>query len=644
MSKLSILIIDDSKLINENLKDALQQKGYQVSQAYDITTAKEILLQHTFDYALLDLVLPDGDGEDLLPFLQIHEETRVIVMTSDTDSDRRQNLFNFGIVIDYITKERHFDEVKLSIIQLIERISTNHDLYILVVDDSHFMRTHLRILLSKRGFNVFTAIDGKEALGIIKEHKIDAAIIDLEMPVMDGNHLLSAIRKNTSYLMMPIMIVSGTNDPIKIAHVIKNGANDFIKKPYVNEELLLKIDKMMQELKQQRLIKIHEATFSMYNKAIDETAIFFKLDSDFKILYANTFLSNLLHNSDGITIGTNLKDYLIKDDIKYLKALQNKLKKGPSQQISFRFNIPTAKQISLKLTFTPIKHYQGQINEILVIGFDISSLHENEAILQARVNHEVKKNWEQNKLLIQQSKMASMGEMIGHIGHQWRQPLNSLGLIFQKLNRTYQKDQLTHELMKSSTQKAMQIMDQMSKTINDFRDFFKEDKSVQLCHITSLVQQTASIIEPSLEAKGITLNIHTIQEVSFFSLKNELAQVILNILTNAMDALVHNQINNPEIIVSINKIDNHAIIVIEDNAGGVADDIIDKIFEPYFTTKENDHGTGIGLYMSKVIIQKHMHGDIKVKNTKRGASFKIRLGLDLKESHEKTLENFIRRR
>jgi len=634
MNKLSILIIDDSKLINDSLCSSLEERGFDVTQAYDISTAKETILNHSFDYALLDLVLPDGDGEELLPFLQIHEEIRVIVMTSDRDADRRKNLFNFGIVIDYITKERHFNEMELSIVQLIERISTNDGLNILVVDDSHFMRTTLRILLSKRGFKVFTAVDGKEALEVIKERKIDAAIVDLEMPVMDGNRLLSAIRRNKSNLLMPIMIVSGTNDPQKIAHVIKNGANDFIKKPYVNEELLLKIDKMMQELKQQRLIKVHEATFAMYNKAIDEAAILFKLDSNLNITYANTYLSDLLHNSDEITVGTNFKDYVADGDKIYLDPLRDKLAKGYPQQISFRFNTPDAKLISLKLTFTPIKHNEEYSEEILVIGFDISLLQQNEDLLQARINKEVKKNWEQNKLLIQQSKMASMGEMIGHIGHQWRQPLNSLGLLFQKLNKAYQKEKLTDELMKNSAEKAMYIMNQMSETINDFKDFFKDDKSVQLCDLTSVVEHASSLVEPSIEANKIKLVINSTHDISILCLKNELSQVILNILTNAMDALIQNNVENPEILLSIDKIDNDATIIIEDNAGGIADNIIEKIFEPYFTTKENENGTGIGLYMSQTIIQKHMNGQIKVNNTVSGASFKIVLPINSKETHE----------
>lgn len=634
MSAQSILIIDDSKLINNSLMFSLQQRGFKVTQAFDIATAKAILLDHSFDYALLDLVLPDGDGETLLPFLQIHEEIRVIVMTSDRDADRRGNLFSFGIVIDYITKERHFDEMELSIVQLIERISTNNDLSILVVDDSNFMRTHLRIQLSKRGFKVLVAVNGKEALDIIKNHKVDAAIIDLEMPVMDGNRLLNAIRRDKANLMIPIMVISGTSDPSKIARVIKNGANDFIKKPYANEELLLKVDKMMQELKHQRLIKVHEAKFAMYNRAIDKAAIFFKLDQDLNIIYANDALCDILVKGVKINEGSHFNDYVSSDDKKHLVTLQHELQEGRSYQRVFRLNSESFDLVTLRLTFTPLREDDGTVKEILVIGFDISLLQQKESVLQERVEAETKKNWEQNKLLIQQSKMASMGEMIGHIGHQWRQPLNSLALMFQKLNMAYHKKKLNDELMDRSTEKAMRIITQMSKTIDDFKDFFKDDKAMCDCELSDIIQHAQDIIESSLHAKKITLNIYYLHEVSLSCLKNELAQVILNIIANAMDALIENKTEDPQISITVERKYDEGLIIIDDNAGGIPEDIIDSIFEPYFTTKDDSQGTGIGLYMSKTIIEEHMHGRLQASNTLSGASFKITLPITQKDNNE----------
>ena len=626
MRSLSVLIIDDSKLINNSLTSSLRKRGFEVTQAFDLASAKEIIQDKSFDYALLDLELPDGVGEDLLPFLQIHEEIRVIVLTADRDKQRREYLFSFGIVIDYIVKERYFDDMELAIVQLIQRVATNASLNVLIVDDSKFMRIHLRILLSKRGFNVYDAIDGKEALKVIKSHKIDGAIIDLEMPIMDGNKLLYMIKRDRANLLMPVMVVSGTSDVDKIARVIKNGASDFIRKPYSNEELLLKVDKMMDELKNQRLLKVHESRFAMYNRAIDEAAIFLKFNKELEITHANPYFCELLGKSFDEIKNQNLNeciDVLSKEE--YLK-LQNRLdEKNGSFQDVFSFKTHNLEPLSLRLTFTPLRNQDEEIDEIIAIGFDVSLLQKKEDVLKKQIERESHKNWEQNKLLIQQSKMASMGEMIDHIGHQWRQPLNSLGLLFQKMSVAYTKDKLSPEMVASSTQKAMRITKQMSKTIDDFRNFFRSDKEWIEVDVASVVLQAYHIIEPTLLEHKIRLNRNTSSDITLKCLKNELAQVILNLIANAMDAIVENQIQNGEISIEIDETDTHVEIIVDDNAGGIPEKIMDRIFEPYFTTKQKTKGTGIGLYMSKNIIEDNMYGALSVENTLSGASFTIRI-------------------
>ena len=269
MKPISILIIDDSKFLSNSLKQSFENRDYNITQAFDIKTAKEILQDNSFDYALLDLELPDGEGESLLPYLQAHQDLRVIILTTSRDKKRREKIFTFANVIDYITKERYFADMELAIVKLIEMISSNNVFSILVVDDSKFMRTKLKMLLSKRNFQVYSSSNGKDALLAIKENNIDAVIIDLEMPIMDGNKLIGAIKRDKVNLLMPLMVVSGTSDPDKIAKVLKNGAADFIKKPFSDEELLLKIDKMMQDLKQQTLISLQQEQLRNMNLELE---------------------------------------------------------------------------------------------------------------------------------------------------------------------------------------------------------------------------------------------------------------------------------------------------------------------------------------------------------------------------------------
>ena len=617
MEKETILIIDDSKLINNALCESLSERNFEITQAFDITTAKKILEDNSFDYALLDLELPDGIGEDLLPHLQAHQDTRVIILTSDRDRQRRKELFEFGNVIDYITKERYFADMELAIVQLIENISTNDTLNILVVDDSRFMRNQLRILLSKRKFNVYDAINGKEALAIIKKHKIDGAIIDLEMPVMDGNKLLTTIKRNKANLLIPVMVVSGTADPDKIAKVIKNGASDFIRKPYASEELLLKIDKMMNELKQYRTIEMQRNQFTMYNNAIDSSTIFLKLDTKFQCTYTNKTFDTLFQ----LSLGENFDHYI---DNSYMTEIAN-IKEHIENQQSLQtiLKLESIDDIYLQLTFTPILNNHNILEEIVVIGFNISLMQKKKNQLIKLIKLESEKNWKQNQMLIQQSKMASMGEMIENIGHQWRQPLNSLSALFSRILISYKKGSLNESVVSNSTKQASRIILQMSETINDFRDFFRVDKEFVECKVSEVIDKALNIIEPTIRTKNIILNIYSKHDTIFSCLKNELAQVLVNILANAIDAITLNHIERGEISISIEDQNGDVVIAIDDNAGGLPETLIDKIFEPYFTTKESSGGTGIGLYMSKIIVEQHMKGKLEVENGLLGASFKI---------------------
>ena len=619
MKKETILIIDDSKLINNALYESLSARDFEVTQAFDISSAKSILEKNSFNYALLDLELPDGVGEDLLPSLKKHLDTRVIVLSSDRDRQRRKELFESSNIIDYITKERYFADMELAIVQLINNISTNDTLNILIVDDSRFMRNQLRILLSKRKFNVYEAVDGKEALQILKNNKIDGAIIDLEMPVMDGNKLLSTIKRDRANLLIPVMVVSGTSDPDKIAKVIKNGANDFIRKPYASEELLLKIDKMMNELKQHRTIEVQKNRFNLYTNAIDNSTIFFKLDKELKYIYTNKTFDKLFK----ISLGKKFQKYMDETYNQELKKLEDSIEEKQSFQTIFKFKNQDEEEIYLQLTFTPILNENNIVEEIVVIGFDISLIQKRKDALIKLVKIETEKNWKQNKMLIQQSKMASMGEMIENIGHQWRQPLNSLSVLFSKILISYKIGTLNENIISNSTSQATRIISHMSKTIDDFRDFFRADKKFTSCKLSDVINQSLNIIKPTLQSNGILLNIYSNKDITFSCLKNELSQVLVNLIANAMDAILLKNIKNGEITISTEEKDGNVFIIVDDNAGGIDENILEKIFEPYFTTKENDKGTGIGLYMSKIIIEQHMKGKLEIENGLLGASFQI---------------------
>lgn len=237
-----------------------------------------------------------------------------------------------------------------------------------------------------------------------------------------------------------------------------------------------------------------------------------------------------------------------------------------------------------------------------------------------------KEREEQQMFMIQQSRLASMGEMIGNISHQWRQPLNALGLILQKLSIYQSRGLLDDEKFKENFDKSMNLINSMSHTINDFRDFFNPNKEKTSFLVEDAIGKAYNIVESSFEHASIKYRLETDDnKAKIEGYENEFSQVILNLLNNAKDALVENEVSAKTVIVSIKKENGYINISVSDNAGGIPEKILSKIFEPYFTTKEEGKGTGIGLYMSKMIIDDHMNGTLAVSNSDEGACFSIRI-------------------
>lgn len=233
----------------------------------------------------------------------------------------------------------------------------------------------------------------------------------------------------------------------------------------------------------------------------------------------------------------------------------------------------------------------------------------------------IKEKNEKEKLLIHQSKLASMGEMINNIAHQWRQPLTHLGFINMDLQLAFEEHALKKEYLNEKLEESNQQLDFMSKTINNFRDFYKPHKHKEWFYVSSAIQNALDIMTPLLNKEEISIFFTIKKDLQIKAYENELSQVVLNLITNAKEALIQRQIQNPRIDIVLNEKQHKAIICVQDNALGISNTVIHEIFNPYFTTKEK--GSGIGLYMSKIIIESHFKGKINVTNTQEGACFTI---------------------
>lgn len=244
----------------------------------------------------------------------------------------------------------------------------------------------------------------------------------------------------------------------------------------------------------------------------------------------------------------------------------------------------------------------------------------NETLERLRTVEALRK---QELLLIQQNRHAAMGEMIGNIAHQWRQPLNTLGLLTQRLGFLYETPRFSKEFLESSVAKSMEIIQYMSRTIDDFRNFFSTDREKTEFSIDEALDKAISLVEASFKENGIGFERGGVENVKIFGFLNEYAQVLINIFINAKDALKERNVEFPIIKIVIGCENGTSVVTITDNAGGIQEEIMEKIFDPYFSTKGPQQGTGIGLFMSKTIIENNMDGRLSVCNTDEGAEFRI---------------------
>lgn len=265
--------------------------------------------------------------------------------------------------------------------------------------------------------------------------------------------------------------------------------------------------------------------------------------------------------------------------------------------------------------------------------------------LEKKVANETARRLENERLLMQQSKLAAMGDMIGAIAHQWRQPLNAVGIIIQDIEDDYALGTATPESINQSSKDAMRIIMQMSQTINDFSNFFKPDKSSECFKLCKTINDVAGMVIPQLTNHGISLHMQCMSNnldgkisedgdpfdccsnYCVHGYPNEFKHVILNLLKNAMDALDQLNITDKHIDIDISIDESNFIVIkISDNGGGISDDVKQRIFEPYFSTKTEGKGVGIGLYMSKQILE-NMNGSLSFENENGGAAFYIKLHL-----------------
>ncbi len=309
-------------------------------------------------------------------------------------------------------------------------------------------------------------------------------------------------------------------------------------------------------------------------------------------------------------------------------------------------------------TIVPILDEEGEILEFVAIRYDVTAemelrmrlerqekeleslnrhleervraqtreLSELNRHLEERVREEIAKNEEKQKMLLWQSRFASLGQMMANIAHQWRQPLTELSLSLYHLKSALESGKDPEEVRKLYGQ-SRRIIRSMSQTIEDFMDFFRPNRETSTFPVFDSLEDALALIRKALDKAEIEVRIEGEKDLNISGIPNELTQVFLNLFQNALEAF-DRQENSPKWLrIHLSRDENFAVIVVEDNAGGIPPASIERIFEPYFSTKHSSQGTGLGLFMSRMIIQKSFQGSIEALNSLKGALFIIKIPL-----------------
>lgn len=265
----------------------------------------------------------------------------------------------------------------------------------------------------------------------------------------------------------------------------------------------------------------------------------------------------------------------------------------------------TDKRISTIIDISKLKNTQKELRNLNIY-------------LEERVQKEIEKNKIQQAIMFHQSRLAEIGSTLSMIAHQWRQPLNNISLIVNTIVLKEKKGNLNLDDLNKLKNEFQNQIKYLSNTIDDFQDFFKPKKEKEFFSIQEIITIAYSLIKPMLDINNIIFKINVDSNLRCFGFKNEFAQVILNLLNNSKDALIENNILNRYINIFTRNDENYLMVVIQDNAKGIKEELLEKVFEPYFSTKSNKNSTGLGLYISKIIINNHFNGKIELNNIKNG--------------------------
>ncbi len=665
LKNLNILCVEDDELNMEIIKRNIGIYCKEFFKAYNAKDGVEVFKFNDIDLVISDIEMPDINGLEMIKEIKKIKKCPIVIITAFNNKEYLIESIDIGVdgyILKPFKKEKLFEtihkigenivfekshkemEEKLKIKQTYIQDILDSQSNLIVITDSYKAVNCNKKFLDFLGYNSFEAFKEEHNCVCEKFTEEDGFIYDEE----DEKWLKKIIRNREISIDSKVKMYD-VDKNINRVFIINYNKSSINEKEYIvsftdisdiedYQKLLKKENFALQENLRERLnevIKVNiilEQKQNLITSMMDSSPLgIVMVNLNGRVIFANK-MSKGFFDLKKEKMSNSINGILsnCKEDIKNCETCVkenilpfNKIEyaKKAIHNICYAVCKKNEEKVFLSIHGAPLfnkdKLFEGAIFNIE----DVSK--------QIKLTEEKRK---QEQILISQSKMVAMGEMIGNIAHQWRQPLNTLNLLLYVIYEEFFEKKLSEEKLDSYYGEARSIIEQMSHTIDDFRNFFKSDKKQETFDLNKIIKETLNIFNASFKFYEIEIKTNLSKNIKILGVKNEFSQVLVNILSNAKDEILKHNIKKASIEILTKKIDNKIIIEISDSAGGIEDKYINKIFEPYFTTKDEGKGTGIGLYMSKVIVEKNLNGNLFAKNIefnnkKKGARFIIELPL-----------------
>ena len=503
---------------------------------------------------------------------------------------------------------------------------------VLIVDDVP-ANIHMLSLMLKKDYSIIAATSGLKAIELAsRSPKPDIILLDILMPEMDGYEVCKILRENNETKNIPIIFLSSLSDINEQEKALLSGGNDYLVKPVTREVILNKV---------QTQIKL--TTYNDNVKALCKGNIQMKNDIP-KILIVDDAPQNIqvaveiLKSKYIVSVATSGEKALsmLEEGLNPDLILLDIVMPGMNgYEICMKLK-SDLRYCNIPLIFLTILENEHDMLKGLELGaVDYVTKPFEPKVLRARVDTHIRLKIYQDELLanlkekddilIKQSKLATLGEMFENITHQWKQPLSVISMISSTIKLEKDTGTLDDKSLDGLLNNVDTSVQHLFDTVDNFRDFLIRDNPQEYFKIEHIVVNTLKLLESKIKYESIEITTD-LGSTELFNYKNDLIQVLMNLFTNSIHVLKKLE-ENKQIKISGQTTDEYFILIIRDNGGGISSEIIDKIFDKYFSTKKHADASGLGLYMSKTIVEDNMQGHLEVASENGEAIFKISLPL-----------------